>query len=73
MKLLALDTSTAACSVALWQDGNVLEVFEVAVNRHSSLLLGMVAQVLADSGVALNGCDAIAFGWGPVSCTGRLL
>ena len=70
MKLLALDTSTAACSAALWQDGQVIELFELAANRHSALILGMVARVLADSGVVLNQCDAIAFGRGPGSFTG---
>lgn len=70
MKLLALDTSTAACSVAFWQDGQVLELFETAANRHSSLILDMVRQVLAESGASLRTCDAIAFGRGPGSFTG---
>ena len=48
----------------------MIELFEVADNRHSGLILGMVAQVLADSGVVLNQCDAIAFGRGPGSFTG---
>ena len=70
MKLLALDTATAACSAALWCDGRVIEVFEIAMNKHSSLILGMVGQVLGESGLALNQCDAIAFGRGPGSFTG---
>lgn len=70
MRLLALDTSTTACSVAMWHDGQLFELFETAANRHSSLILGMVDQVLAESGATLRQCDAIAFGCGPGSFTG---
>lgn len=70
MRLLAVETSTQACSAALWHDGRVVEVFEVAANRHSSLILGMVQQVLTESGTTLDRCDAIAFGRGPGSFTG---
>jgi len=70
VKLLALDTSTQACSVAIWLDGQAVEVLEIASNRHSSLILTMVDQVLAESGTRLNQCDAIAFSRGPGSFTG---
>src|SRR5690606_9669102 len=33
MKLLAFETSTEACSVALWRDGDVVERFEIAPRR----------------------------------------
>jgi len=70
VKLLALDTSTPACSVAIWRDGQAVEVSEIASNRHSSLILAMVDRVLAESGTSLNQCDAIAFGRGPGTFTG---
>ena len=70
MKILALDTSTHACSVALWLDKEGHEVFELAPNRHSSLILTMVENILADAGLSMSQCDAIAFGQGPGSFTG---
>ena len=70
MNILALDTSTEACSVALQQGESVVEVFEVSANRHSQLLLPMVEQITAEAGITLAQCDAIAFGRGPGSFTG---
>ncbi len=70
MKILALDTSTHACSVALWIDRQGCEVFELAPNRHSSLILPMVENILAEAGLSVSLCDAIAFGQGPGSFTG---
>jgi tRNA threonylcarbamoyladenosine biosynthesis protein TsaB len=69
LKILALETSTEACSVALWQDGAVLERHESG-NQHSERILPMVHVVLAESGFALTQLDAIAFGRGPGSFTG---
>ncbi len=69
MKILALDTSTVACSVALWADGTVLERFD-AHAQHSQCILRMIEQVLAEAGADLSGIDALAFGRGPGSFTG---
>lgn len=69
MKILALDTSTEACSAAIWTDTAVLERFEPS-SLHSDRILSMVDELLTESGFSLSGFDAIAFGRGPGSFTG---
>jgi tRNA threonylcarbamoyladenosine biosynthesis protein TsaB len=69
VNILALDTSTEACSAAIWTDGTVTERFESG-NQHSGRILAMVDELLAESGFALARFDAIAFGRGPGSFTG---
>ena len=69
LKTLALDTSTEACSAAIWTDGAVVERFESG-NQHSERILAMVDDLLAETGFALTQFDAIAFGRGPGSFTG---
>jgi tRNA threonylcarbamoyladenosine biosynthesis protein TsaB len=68
MKLLAIETSTEACSVAIALDGDIRERFELGT-RHSELILTLVEALLADAGVTLRNLDAIAFGRGPGSFT----
>lgn len=70
MKLLALDTSTENCSLALWLDGDVISRQELAGQRHSDLILPMLEALLCDAGLALGALDGIAFGAGPGSFTG---
>lgn len=70
MKLLAIDTSTEACSVALWHDGEVCSRYELAPRGHTDLVLGMVEAVLAEAQVAKSALEAVAFGRGPGSFTG---
>ena len=70
MRLLAIETATEACSVAILVDGDVRERFEIAPRRHAELTLPWAEQLLADAGVAKSQLDAIAVGRGPGAFTG---
>lgn len=70
MQILALDTSTEACSVALWIDGEIHALHEICPRDHTQRILPLVQQVLALAGSSLHSLDAIAFGRGPGSFTG---
>ena len=68
--LLALDTATETCGVALVRDGAVIERAETVGQRHSERLLPMIEALLAEAGVSPRQLDAVAFGAGPGSFTG---
>lgn len=70
MRVLALETSTEYCSVALWQDGVVAERSELVGQKHSEVLMTMVDDLLQATGYKLHAMDGIAFGMGPGSFTG---
>ncbi|MEA9487656.1 tRNA (adenosine(37)-N6)-threonylcarbamoyltransferase complex dimerization subunit type 1 TsaB [Xanthomonas campestris] len=70
MKILAFETSTEACSVALHVDGAVRERFELAPRRHAELALPWAEQLLAEAGISRRQLDAIAVGRGPGAFTG---
>jgi len=70
VKILALETSTEYCSVALWLDGEVDAREALAGQRHSELLLGMVDAVLRGHALTPRDLDGVAFGAGPGSFTG---
>ena len=70
MKLLAFETATEACSVALWLDGMVVERFELAPRRHAEVALPWAQQLLDEAGIVRSQLDGIAVGRGPGAFTG---
>jgi len=70
MKILALETSTEYCSVALWQNGTIMQRCELVGQKHSELLMPMLDDLLRDAGCRIQNMDGIAFGCGPGSFTG---
>lgn len=70
LTILALDTSTEACSVALLHNGNIISDFVMAQREHTQQILPMVDKILNEAGCTLSQVDAIAFGRGPGSFTG---
>lgn len=84
MKILAIDTSTEACSAALLissetttedvadvsNDTKVFSKYQLAPREHSRLILKMIDQLLAQENLSVSSLDAIAFGQGPGSFMG---
>jgi tRNA threonylcarbamoyladenosine biosynthesis protein TsaB len=70
MNILAIDTATEACSVALLHAGVLFERHELAPRQHAQLALPFVDSVLAEAGIGKRQLDAIAVGRGPGGFTG---
>jgi tRNA threonylcarbamoyladenosine biosynthesis protein TsaB len=70
MKILALDTATEACSVALGIGDRTLERYVEIDRGHAEQILPMIDAVLSEAGLALTQLDALAFGRGPGGFTG---
>jgi len=68
--LLALDTATEACSVALLRGGEKTHLAQFAQREHTKHILPMVDEILAQAGITLHQVDALVFGRGPGSFTG---
>ena len=70
MNLLALETATECCSVALMTGDRLFVRSELAPRRHADLLLPMCDDVLAQAGIARADLDVVAVGRGPGAFTG---
>jgi tRNA threonylcarbamoyladenosine biosynthesis protein TsaB len=70
LKILALDTATEACSVALGIGDRTIERYIELERGHAEQILPMVDEVLAEGGLDLSQLDALAFGRGPGGFTG---
>ncbi|PCE66871.1 tRNA (adenosine(37)-N6)-threonylcarbamoyltransferase complex dimerization subunit type 1 TsaB [Salinivibrio sp. YCSC6] len=70
LKMLAVDTATENCSVALCIGDQMMVRSDIAPREHTNKILPMVDEVLAEAGVSLTQLDALAFGRGPGSFTG---
>lgn len=70
MKLLALDTSSVACSVAVGIDDAIIERYEEQPREHTRLLVPMIQGVLQEAELTLSELDAIVLGNGPGSFIG---
>jgi tRNA threonylcarbamoyladenosine biosynthesis protein TsaB len=68
--ILAIETSSELASVALLHHGQLISHEAAGVQTHSQTVLPMVQALLAQAGMSLSDCDAIAFGAGPGSFTG---
>lgn len=69
-RILAIETATAACSVAIVEGERQWERFEVIPQGHTQRIFSMIREVLAEGGYALDDMEAIAVSRGPGSFTG---
>ena len=69
-KLLALETSGALCSVAIWRGEERFEDTRNVERMHNQVLLEMLDQLTENAAVAPADFDVVAFGAGPGSFTG---
>ncbi|HNV54664.1 MAG TPA: tRNA (adenosine(37)-N6)-threonylcarbamoyltransferase complex dimerization subunit type 1 TsaB [Pseudomonadales bacterium] len=69
-RLLALETSSERCSVALWWEGALSERQVDLPREHNRQLLGLIEALMAEHDARFGELDAIAFGAGPGSFTG---
>jgi len=70
MRVLALDTATEGCSVALLVGDESIGRFAELRQGHAEQVLAMVESVLAEAQVSLSMLDGIAASVGPGSFTG---
>lgn len=71
MKILAVDTATKSCSVAVINDQSVISEYTVNhQDTHSRFLMGMIHEILKICHLTVNDLDGFAVTIGPGSFTG---
>lgn len=68
--ILAIETATHACSVAILVNGHSYHAYEYAPQQHTVLIFPMIEEVLKQANITLQDIDYIAVGKGPGSFTG---
>ncbi|MGZ8272912.1 MAG: tRNA (adenosine(37)-N6)-threonylcarbamoyltransferase complex dimerization subunit type 1 TsaB [Burkholderiaceae bacterium] len=68
--ILAIDTATELCSVAVLHGEHTIAQTESVGQKHSDRVLPLVDAMLGQAGLRMNDIDAFAFGAGPGSFTG---
>jgi tRNA threonylcarbamoyladenosine biosynthesis protein TsaB len=69
-KIIAFDTSSDYCSVAVNVNGKIESISRLTPKTHTRLILPMIQEALDLSGLKLKQFDAVAYGCGPGSFTG---
>ncbi|MBK6758258.1 MAG: tRNA (adenosine(37)-N6)-threonylcarbamoyltransferase complex dimerization subunit type 1 TsaB [Moraxellaceae bacterium] len=71
MPLLAIETATEACSVAIYLDnGQIISRYQHSPRLQTQLLLPMVDELLAEAQLSASLLSAVAYSRGPGSFTG---
>lgn len=70
VNVLAIDTSTVACSVALIYQGQHYFRYQEVPQKHAVVLLGMIDEVMKEAGIEGASLDCLAYGEGPGAFTG---
>ena len=71
MKILAVDTSATAASVAVAEENKLIGEFSInTALTHSQTLMPMVDELLKNTGLSVNDIGAVAVNAGPGSFTG---
>lgn len=70
MNILAIETSTAACSVAVLSHEQCIFLEENTPQAHARHILPMVKQALSDASLTADALDYLAFDQGPGAFTG---
>jgi tRNA threonylcarbamoyladenosine biosynthesis protein TsaB len=68
--ILAIETATEACSAALLHNDHLYERYELAPQKHNSLILPMCEELMRQANINFTQINALAFGCGPGSFTG---
>ena len=70
-RIILIETSTALCSVALAENGAIVDYRESSAPKaHASLTAVFIQEMLEDRGLTVNDCDAVCVSMGPGSYTG---
>ena len=70
MNLLAIDTATESCSVALSVDGTYYHKSTVQPRGHAELVLPFIDEILSDANIQKTSIDGLIVGQGPGAFTG---